>query len=203
MLKKISLLFFFLINSLFYLASPSYSVEIQSPRFKIDMDRIDIDSEKELEPAIYTIQSLYGSSGFKEFNSQGYLITHPESDLPLQVSLSNSLINFTALTSKQKIEELIAVSTSIREDKEFNISLIQEYPFKNFSGDTVDLDYSYQDEDLFRPLPNQNKGGLPVIIIGENQVSNPTMLAFRLNSNPNTTEGTYETILNFIATPND
>lgn len=200
MFKKISFTIF--LFTFTYSLQPTYlyAIDIESPRFKIEINELNINSEKEKEPAIYTIQSLYGPEIFEQFKSQGYAIPEQEFDKPLVFSLSNSLINFSNLASNQILQEKVTFSISSLENPDFKVNLIQEYPLKNFSGGLMDLDYSLGNEDIFRPLPNQNTGESATLILqGKKQDSG--RLTFKLNPPSHDLEGTYETVINYIATP--
>ena len=116
------------------------------------------------------------------------------------LSLSNSLINFPDLAPNQTHKQEVTLSASTVDNKGFKVSLIQEYPLKNFSGDTIELKYSIFGENIFRSLPNENKGESPTVILNEKDQGSKK-INFNIKSPVQGLEGTYETIINFIATP--
>ncbi|OGK26486.1 hypothetical protein A3D76_02110 [Candidatus Roizmanbacteria bacterium RIFCSPHIGHO2_02_FULL_37_9b] len=199
MLKKILLFFLILAANHFLLATNSYALELRSPRFKIEVEKLDIDAIKNVQ-TIYTIQTQYGSWAYTEFKSEGYVISHEESIKPLTFSLSETLINFADLAKKQIHKEDMVLSASTENSQKISIGLIQEYRLKNFSGETLDLHYSLSGENIFRPLPDQNTGQFPTIILSDT-TQGSRKISFKLDTLPHQPEGTYETVVNFIATP--
>ena len=71
MLKQI--IFFLLLYTLYFiLYTNSYALQLQSPRFKIEVDRLDIDVKKEKD--LYTLENIYDKKSFEQFQSNGYLL---------------------------------------------------------------------------------------------------------------------------------
>ena len=189
MLKQI--IFFLLLYTLYFiLYTNSYALQLQSPRFKIEVDRLDIDVKKEKD--LYTLENIYDKKSFEQFQSNGYLLKTFGKDKELIFSLSQSILAFPGG------EQTISVSGPPNAD--YFINLIQEYPLKNMSGQTLDLYYSLSDTDNFRPLPNQNEDNQPTLILSGFNNETRTKIAFQLNPISTQTEGTYETIVDFIAT---
>src|SRR3989338_1469590 len=202
MLKQIWIIFFLLTTNYFLLTTYSHALELRSPRFKLELEKADIDVIKD-KSVVYTIKSLHGAQAFERFKSKGYVITNQDTDKSMTFSLSQSVINFTGLTPDQSQKGEITLSGSIPNEQDFSVSLIQEYLLKNLSGETIDLVYSL-DNIYFRPLPNQNNGDFPSLIMAK-KVKSPdgkTKIFFKLNPRPNQPEGTYETIVDFVAIPN-
>lgn len=188
MLKKF-IIFFLLTANYFLLTVNSHALELQSPRFKLDVEKLDIDVKPD-RPTAYTIRSLYGEKALEGFKSGGVVIISRGLDGAFHFSLSQSLINSPR-------EADLTVSTFGNLD--YSISLIQEYPLKNFSGETIDLDFSL-DNTHFRPIPNQNTGEFPATILTNNS-EGQIKITFKLNPSPDQPEGTYETVLDFLAIP--
>lgn len=192
--------FLMLTSNFLLLTSISFALELQSPRFKLEIGKPDIDVKND-KSIIYTIETLYGAHAFDQFKSNGYTIKTERSDKELIFSISQSLISLANISAdKLKAEMELTVSTP--SDLDYNISLIQEYPLKNFSGETIGLDYSL-DNSYFQPMPNQNLGDFPAVIMltKGKSFSGQAKIDFTLNPSPHQSEGTYETIIYFIAIP--
>jgi len=194
MLKQI--IVFLLASYFLLLTTNSYALELRSPRFKLEVEKTDIDVTKD-KSVVYTIQSLYGAQAFEQFKSKGYVITKQEPEINLTFSLSPTVVNFSGLNPGQSQKQEVILSGSTSEEQDFSVSLIQEYLLKNLSGETIDLVYSL-DNAYFRPLPNQNNGDFPSLIMAK---KGKTKISFKLNPRPNQPEGTYETIVDFISIP--
>ena len=189
MLKQI--IFFLLLYTLYFiLYTNSYALQLQSPRFKIEVDRLDIDVKKEKD--LYTLENIYDKKSFEQFQSNGYLLKTFGKDKELIFSLSQSILTFPGG------EKTISVSGP--QNADYFINLIQEYPVKSMSGQTLDLYYSASDQDNFRPLPDQNENNQPALILSGFYNKTHAKIAFRLNPVSTQLEGTYETIVDFIAT---
>jgi len=199
MLKKISLIFFLLATNYLLLTTYSYALELNSPRFKLDIEKPDIDLNK-AKSVVYTIQSLQGEEAFKRFKSNGYIIKSygPEKDLIF--SVSQSIINLGEISPGRSAEEDVVLSVSTSNELDYAVNLIQEYPLKNFSGETLDLNYSLSGDNLTRSLPNQNEGDLPRVIMTKSS-NQPVKVTFKLNPAPSQSAGTYETVVDFVAIP--
>lgn len=199
MIKKISLIFFLLTVGFLLFATCSQALELQSPRFKIEMDEVDIDAKKETDTVVYTVQSLFGPEGYREFKKYGYTI-NKRSEQALTFSLSQSLIVFTDVNNGKLIQDQTGFSTSATDQQTADVKLIQEYPLKNFSGDTLILKYSDRYGGYFRQPPNQNTGAPPVSVYSAKSTGSGKLI-FNIDTPPHNIEGTFETIINFIATP--
>lgn len=182
----ILLVFYFLL-----LSSNSHALQLQSPRFKIEVNQVDTDFKKEKD--LYTLENVYDKKSFEQFQSDGYLLKTFGNDQGLIFSLSQSLLTFP---SGEK-----TISVSGPQNADYFINLIQEYPVKNMSGQTLDLYYSLSDQDNFRPLPGQNEDNQPALILSGLNNETHAKIAFQLNPISAQLEGTYETIVDFIATP--
>src|SRR3989344_3981007 len=158
MLKQI-IIFLLLTTNYLLLTTSSSALELRSPRFRLELEKTDIDVTKN-KSVVYTIQSLYGSQVFEQFKSKGYVITKQEPDKNLTFSLSPTVVNFSALISGQSQKQEVILSGLTPDEQDFSVSLIQEYLLKNLSGETIDLAYSLESSP-FRPLPNQNNGDFP------------------------------------------
>ena len=196
MLKQI-IIFLLLTTNYLLLTTSSSALELRSPRFRLELEKADIDVSKD-KSVVYTIQSLYGSQAFEQFKSKGYVLVNQDPDKNLTFSLSESVINFSGLTPNRSQKGEITLSGSTSDEQDFSVSLIQEYLLKNLSGETIDLAYSLESSP-FRPLPNQNNDDFPSLIMTN---KSKTKISFKLNPRPNQPEGTYETIVDFVAIPN-
>lgn len=195
---------FFLICSLAitYSLEPttSYAIDLQSPRFKIESGSIDMNEEISEEAVVYTIESIYGPAEYNEFQSKGLYIKPQLTNDSISLSLSQSLINLTNQPDKKSAVEKIELSSPTDSLHNNKISVLQEYPLKNFTGETLGLEFSEGETSIFRRLPNQNTGDKPAQIF-ETNLEKTNTIFFRLNSSPNNIEGTYETVVNFIISP--
>ena len=201
MKRKVILIFF--LTSIFYLLiSHSHALELSSPRFRLEAEPPNIDVSKD-KLIVYTIQSLQGPQALKQFKAKGYLLNSQGPDKDLIFSLSPSVIYFADRAKNQTSKEEMALSVSRPAELDFWVSFIQEYPLKSLSGETIDLAYSL-DSSSYRPLPNQNKGHSPALVLTKSAGSSEgkTKIIFKLDPQPNRPEGTYETIVDFVAIPN-
>lgn len=192
MLKKIPLLFFLLYTLYFILYTHSYAIEFQSPRFKFDLNQIEVNNEKKDDQATYTIENLFASQNFKEFNSNGFTIFQSSPDSGINLTLSNSLLTVTDLSNSLKNKVILSSAT----DQELNtkVTFLQESPLKSFNGDTIKLTYSLSSSDVYRPLPEINPG---LIISGTDHRS--IDLYFKLEAPQQSIDQTYDAIVNFTA----
>ena len=195
-------MFFLLYTLYFILYTNSYALELTSPRFKLEAEPPNIDVSKD-KLIVYTIQSLQGPQAFKQFKAKGYLLNSQGLDKELTFSLSPSVIYFADRVKNQTSKEEMTLSVSRPAELDFWVSFIQEYPLKKLSGETLDLTYSL-DSSPYRPLPNQNKGDSPALVLTKSagDSEGKTKVIFQLASQPNKPEGTYETIIDFVAIPN-
>lgn len=71
----------------------------------------------------------------------------------------------------------------------------------NMSGNDIPTDFI--DTSYFRPFPNRTTAGSPETIMTSPNVSKSRIstLAFKVNISPIQTSGSYQTIINFVATP--
>lgn len=197
MLKKI--LFFLLLYTLYFiLYTYSYALELQSPRFQLDVEEIGIDIKK--DTSAHTIESLYDPEALKHFQNVGYFVKNYNIGESLDFSLSPSLITFSNLSSGQEQKEAITLSLPNQNLASYHLSLIQEYPLKSFSGETFALVYSL-DGSNFRPLPNQNKGDPAFAVDFKDKQSPDGLLKIWFKPLPPSfpPDATFETIVDFMA----
>ena len=187
----------FLTASSFLLTTNVVALEFQSPRFKLEIDNLNIDVA-ESKPVIYTISSLQGERALKQFKAKGFAVNIPKSEEDLILSLSQSIINFDDVSPGRTLTEGINLSVLTSKEQDFHVTMIQEYPLKNLSGETMDLNFSL-DDSYFRPLPNQNSGDFPTLVLTK---KGKGRIFFKINPPLNQSEGTYETIVQFVAIPN-
>lgn len=199
MLKKIFIFVFLLAANYLLLTTYSYALELESPRFKLDVEKpnIDIDKKKSI---IYTIESLQGGQAFKRFKSNDYVIKSRASDDDFIFSLSPSVVDLGEVSPGRNATGEIILSVTSQNDLDYSINFIQEYPLKNLSGDTIPLDFQLEGEKSYRSAPNQNNGGPSTVIMTKNSIQ-PVKVFFKLNAAPSQTAGTYETIVDFMALP--
>lgn len=198
---RMILLIFFLASIIYLLTANSLALELSSPRFKIEVEKPNIDISKD-KLIVYTIQSLQGPQAFAKFKAKSYLLNSFGQDKDLIFSLYPSVINFADRAKNQTSQEEMELSVSTSEELDYWVNFIQEYPLKNLSGETIDLTYSL-DSSHFRPLPNQNSGDSPGVILTKSAGSSEgkTKIIFKLDPQPDKPEGTYETIVDFVAIP--
>lgn len=199
MLKKISLIFFLLYTLYFILYTNSNALELQSPRFKLEVEKPDIDAKKN-RSAIYTLETLHGSQALKEFKSNGYMIKSHGSDKDLIFSVSQSIVNLGEISPGRRAKGDLSLSLSTSNELNYRVSMIQEYPLKNSAGETIQLDYTLAGEKGLRPLPNQNKGDFPTVVMTKSS-NQPVKVTFSINPPPSQPAGTYESIIDFVAIP--
>ncbi|MBI4225503.1 hypothetical protein HY612_00125 [Candidatus Roizmanbacteria bacterium] len=135
MLKKI-IISVILTSYFLLLTSNSIALELQSPRFKLDVENLDLDV-KEDKLIVYTIQNLQGVQAFMQFKSKGYAITTNGSDKDMIFSLSQSIVNLGEISPGQSRQGELILSLSTANELDYFVTLIQEYPLKNFSGQTI------------------------------------------------------------------
>ena len=186
----------FLTTNYFLLATNVVALKLSSPRFKLEIDNLNIDVA-ENKPVIYTISSLQSERALKQFKAKGFAVNIHQSEEDLILSLSQSIINFDNVSPGQSSTEDITLSVLTSKEQDFHVTLIQEYPLKNLSGETMDLNFSL-DNSYFRPLPNQNSGDFPTLVLTK---KGKGRIFFKINPPPNQSAGTYETIVHFVAIP--
>lgn len=79
----------------------------------------------------------------------------------------------------------------------------------NMSGDDIPLDFL--DSSYYRPFSDRTAGESPIVIMNSTNVtlepasspinSRSSTVTFKINSSPNQAGGTYQTVINFMATP--
>lgn len=164
------------------------AVELQSPRFKLEIENLKVDLEKETS-STYSLEQTLGTQAFNEYKTKGYAIKSETLDKTFTFSLSQSLVNLNE-----------AADFSVNSNRDYQVDLIQEYALKSNAGEIIakaPLEYSLASD--FRPLPNQNKGDLPVLILLKD--TNKAKIRYKLNASAAKPEGTYETIVDFTALP--
>ena len=183
----------------FFFAVSSFALELQSPRFRIEVGDVEIDKQAEKE-VVYTIETLFGQGSLSKFNAQGFLVKKPQPNEGLEFTLSPTLLTIHPPFSAASQNQAIAISVTTQNQSGFFLNFIQEYKLKNLSGQTLDLNYGLTKDGPFYTLPNQNSGDSPTVLNDDNP-NQPGSIYFRLIPPTHLQEGTFETILNFIIVP--
>jgi len=196
---KAAVIIFLLTTNYLLPTTYSYALELESPRFKLDVEKPNIDIDKK-RSIVYTIESLQGAQAFKRFKSNGYVIKSHGSEDDLIFLLSPSIVDLGEISPGRNTTGEITLSVTSLNDLDYNINLIQEYPFKNLSGDTIPLDFLLEGEKSYRSVPNQNNSDPSTVIMTKNS-DQPVKIIFNINQAQYQTAGTYETVIDFVAIP--
>ena len=176
----------------------AYAIELESPRFKIELKNLDI-NPKETKETIYNLDSLFGNNAQNDFNTSSFISNQSDLNDELSFDLSPSLINFNQLTSTALITPM-EFTANRNNNLGLSVSLIQESPSKSLSGETIGVNYSLNGETKFRRLPSQNAGENQTLIAeGGEKISQK--LFFAVDKKAERFEGTYDTVINFIVKP--
>lgn len=137
MFKKIIIyvaLVFLLSTSYYLLTTNSHALELQSPRYQLEIENIDINVKE--KPAFYTLGTRFGQNWSDLFNTQGYLIK--KGVKTIVVDLSQNLIDLDELKSGKEARAGTTISILQSPDKGYQISLIQLYLLKNSNGVVIE-----------------------------------------------------------------
>lgn len=208
MCKKNLLIIIFFLTTNYYLstslktsllATRSLALELHSPRFKLEVEKLNVNVKKE-QASIYTLGQTLGKDAFNEFKTNGYTIKTGKSDKNFSFSISDSLLILGEVSQGKTLPQIIDLT--VDSDIDYQVDLTQEYPLKSLAGEIISgSEFVFSLDSKFRAFPNQNKGDIPAIIISNRRPSR-TKIAFKLNIPPAKRAGTYETILDFTALPN-
>lgn len=191
MIKKLIFIFFLLLFS----SSRVDALELQSPLYKIETDKVNVDIQQSIQTS-YALKSVLGEKAFTDFENKGYFIDNLNEKNSIKFTVSNSLIN---LNPSGKTDLSVYTDNGLP----YQLIMTEEYPLKNSAGDTLsELNYRVGTNKVWFNLPNQNIGASPIVLIssdGSDQTKNLS-LNFNLNETGRS-EGTFESVLDLILTP--
>lgn len=182
---------------IYNLWSKVYAVELESPRFRLDVDKVDFKVKKP-SSGNYSLATRFGKTALKQLQSDGYIVKKLNPVGEISLGVDPSLVTFDQMTKYAKID-LTASSYNV-----YYISLIQEYALKNNSGETAQDAINYYKEGKFLVIPNRNKGKLAAGLLFGNSSANSKNYEIKLKliADSSQLQGqTYETIINFIMLP--
>lgn len=202
MLKVLSFIFCFII--LFSSLRLTYALEMESIDFHINLESIDTQTDSST--------NTIGQPYIKEFETKGYIIKNnaPNLSNPFVFSLSSADVNFGEFISntiKSNHIDYVVNSGS----PGFQISALQETPFKTLSGNTItDTNSNYgfgfnlskESKTNYRAFPLKTLGEEETIIMSSRtQNTDKITINFKLNIPPTQPKGSYRTIVNFVVLP--
>ncbi len=199
MLKKNLLAYLIIVTCYMFHVTSASAIELNSPRFKIELNEINIQPKVNIE-TIYTLNSIFGNKGMDNFRKYGYTFAEPADADTINFSLSQSLTTFIASGNNRQIDKTDYSISRVNGGK-FSASLLQEYPLINSSGEEIELQYSLNDDTFFRSLPKEDSKQSATMLLSGKEKSEGE-INFRLITSADREEGTYDTVLNFIVSPN-
>ncbi len=203
MQKKILTLLF--LSTLYFLLSTKIiALDLQSPLYHLQTEQTGIDLQQGTQQTTYLIKSTLGEKAYEDFQGRGYFVQTTNQEEPLRQSVSQSLINLGDIAKNVDLTGKTDLSVFSGTDQIYQLSLTEEYSLKNTAGDTLsNLKYNLPTSQNWLNIPNQNAGAPSAALLTNlgNVGGQDISINFKLNSPGSQSEGTYETILDFVLTP--
>lgn len=136
MFKKIIIyvaLVFLLSTSYYPLTTNSHALELQSPRYQMEVQEIDLNLKQ--QSSFYTIESRFGHNWQDFFEVQGYIVKRAPNSL--EVGLSQNLIQLGEIKPTKGSTNTTSLSLLASPQKGYQAYIIQLYPLKNAKGDII------------------------------------------------------------------
>lgn len=140
-MKKVSLLIFLLFFVIFLYFLPIlrhiYSINMESPYYKIQMGTIDIAGGKKSSNN-YSLSDSVGQTAAQEFQSAGYTVKagfqYLHSVIPFTFSISETRINFGTLTPNLPQTATTTLSVSFGAAGGYQVTAIEEGPMRTLNN---------------------------------------------------------------------